>query len=67
MAFQRKYRFNWLDIRNIIDPEFERYDDIEYKGWDTNGDLLLRGNYNDRWESQKIKAEKVKTLLSKPE
>lgn len=58
---------NWLDIRNIIDPEFERYDDIEYKGWDTNGDLLLRGNYNDRWESQKIKAKKVKTLLSKLE
>lgn len=40
MAQRRKYRFNWLDIRNIIDPEFERYDDIEYKGWDSNGDLL---------------------------
>lgn len=32
----------WLDVRSIIDPDYEIYDDIDFAGWE-NGVLCLKG------------------------
>lgn len=33
---------NWMDLRLLIDPDYERYDDIEAGGWGTDGSLAVQ-------------------------
>ena len=38
---------NWLDVRSIIDPGYEIYDDIDFVSWE-NGELRLKGEGEPR-------------------
>lgn len=38
---------NWFDAQDLIDPECEKYDDIDFDAWSENGDLILRVTDSD--------------------
>ena len=47
----------WLDLRSIIDPDYEIYDDIDFAGWE-NGVLCLKGEgepENIRFTAEQLK------------
>lgn len=33
----------WLELHEVIDPDYDRYDDLDLVGWDAEKGLLLRG------------------------
>lgn len=33
----------WLELHEVIDPGYDRYDDLDFAGWDDEKGLLLRG------------------------
>ena len=33
----------WLELHEILDPGYDKYDDLIFDGWDDEKDLLLRG------------------------
>ena len=33
----------WLEFHEVLDPGYDRYDDLDFAGWDQERGLLLRG------------------------
>jgi len=33
----------WLELHEVLDPGYDRYDDLDFAGWDQERGLLLRG------------------------
>lgn len=54
----------WLDLRNIVDPDDTRFDDIEFVRWESDS-LLLRGcdTEDGRWKEVRVPVEQLRAEL----
>jgi len=53
----------WLDVRKLVDPEYDRYGDLDFVAW-KKGELLLRGDDEDgQWEELRLPVEQLWELL----
>lgn len=54
----------WFDIHEIVDPEWEDYDDVDFAGWEA-GELILRAYSVEKreYESVRLSVEQLKEKL----
>ena len=58
----------WLDVRDIVDSDDSRFDDIDFSRWE-DGALILRGcdTEDDRWKEVGVSVEQLGTELQMTE
>lgn len=59
----------WLELHEVVDPGCDKYDDLDFVGWDTERGLLLRGFSVEtmQYESVFVPVRTLKKLLAEGE
>ncbi len=57
----------WLELHEVIDPDYDRYDDLDFVAWDREKGMLLRGFSveNCQYESLSLSVETIRAALAR--
>ncbi len=57
----------WLELHEVIDPDYDRYDDLDFVAWDREKGMLLRGFSVEtcQYESLSLSVETIRAALAR--